>query len=166
MNAESYQREISYATVYGWYRKFRLVYRAADEKCIFESAIVSRILMLIMMNGFFFGKKYYFSYSLIESERRSLTPVRKKILPGKKIFGLHLSLVLRSWDSLSVRLLRGHCLAVRMLFFFLLEIKQTISLLGIRYALVSRSAASDTASPQLHGSEKKEKSFQEKKIIF
>ena len=74
----------------------------------------------------------------------------------------HESLSLRSWDSLRVYLLRGHCLVsiFEFFFFFYLNIF-TLSLFFVRF--VSRSAASDIAGPQLHGLETDLKTSRTKK---
>lgn len=45
-----------------------------------------------------------------QSSIMNLTPVRKKIFMCEKDFWLHAFIALRSWDSLRVYLLRGHCL--------------------------------------------------------
>ena len=55
-----------------------------------------------------------------QSSIMNLTPVRKKIFMCEKDFWLHAFIALRSWDSLRVYLLRGHCL-VSIFEFFLIE---------------------------------------------
>jgi len=108
-----------------------------------------------------------------QSSIMNLTPVRKKIFMCEKDFWLHAFIALRSWDSLRVYLLRGHCLVSIFESFFLILLYKLNQQLIFLIFVISRSAASDSAGPQLHGLETtsiplqfEDSSYARKKLIW